>query len=118
MQAVKALNTTGEAFEELRTTVMVDLKPRSLGSCALVGNSQNLLKGHRGDEIDGHDTIFRHNTPVKGFEKVGGLCMTYICAARHDGGLSLGRGVWRVHVRAMRGSACDTRRRWGAGQRV
>mmetsp|Transcript_2221 Transcript_2221/g.5576 ORF Transcript_2221/g.5576 Transcript_2221/m.5576 type:complete len:118 (+) Transcript_2221:110-463(+) len=69
-QALKTLNVTGEQWEKLRTTALLDLKPRSLGSCALVANSENMLAGKRGPEIDAHDTIFRHNTPVKGFAKV------------------------------------------------
>jgi hypothetical protein len=67
---MKSLKSTPEEFEKLRADKLIDLKPRSLGSCALVANSENLLSGARGAEIDAHDTIFRHNTPVKGFEKV------------------------------------------------
>eukprot|EP00873_Tetraselmis_striata_P021946 jgi/Tetstr1/442210/TSEL_030357.t1 len=70
--ALKTLNVTGEQWEKLRTTALLDLKPRSLGSCALVANSENMLAGKRGPEIDAHDTIFRHNTPVKGFAKAVG----------------------------------------------
>ena len=39
------------------------------GSCAIVGNSDNMIGGGRGKEIDDHDTILRHNTPMRGFEK-------------------------------------------------
>jgi len=42
---------------------------RGLGSCAIVGNSDNMMSAERGAEIDAHDTIFRHNTPLKGYEK-------------------------------------------------
>eukprot|EP00899_Mesostigma_viride_P008268 jgi/Mesvir1/17442/Mv08719-RA.1 len=38
--------------------------PGSLGTCAIVGNSANLMKSRRGPEIDAHDTVFRYNAPV------------------------------------------------------
>ena len=59
-----------EAYEQWRQNKLMDLKPRMLGSCALVANGDNLLRGNRGADIDEHDTIFRHNTPIKGFERV------------------------------------------------
>jgi len=42
---------------------------RSLGSCALVANSENMMRSKRGADIDAHDTVFRHNTPLRGFEE-------------------------------------------------
>lgn len=50
-QAAKAMAVSHEEWERLRTSALLDLKPRSLGSCALVGNSRNLLKGARGADI-------------------------------------------------------------------
>jgi len=70
--AKKMLKMSDSKYEAWRNSKLVDLKPRMLGSCALVANSENLIKGKRGAEIDAHDTIFRHNTPVKGFEKAVG----------------------------------------------
>jgi len=70
--AAKAMAVSHEEWERLRTSALLDLKPRSLGSCALVGNSRNLLKGARGADIDAHDTIFRYNAPLKSFEKAVG----------------------------------------------
>jgi len=41
----------------------------SLGTCAIVGNSDKMLKKKDGAAIDAHDTVFRHNTPIKGYEQ-------------------------------------------------
>ena len=57
-----------EKFNTLRKS-LPDLAEGSLGTCAIVANSDNLLKSQRGKEIDAHDTVFRHNTPTRGFEK-------------------------------------------------
>lgn len=57
-----------EKFGKLRQN-LPDLSEGSLGTCAIVANSDNLLKAQRGKEIDEHDTVFRHNTPTRGFEK-------------------------------------------------
>lgn len=67
-QTMRKLGMKQKQFEKLRMKTLINLKPRMLGSCALVANSDNLLKGSRGAEIDAHDTIFRHNTPITGFE--------------------------------------------------
>lgn len=55
-----------QSNDKYRSTLekIIDLKPGSLGSCALIGNSENMLKKSYGSEIDQHDTVFRHNTPV------------------------------------------------------
>ncbi|CAL6379829.1 unnamed protein product [Bathycoccus prasinos] len=59
----------------------------ALGSCAIVANSDNLLKGNRGAEIDMHDTVFRHNTPMKGFAKAIGTKTTFtIVKSNYAGG--------------------------------
>jgi len=59
----------------------------ALGSCAIVANSDNLLKGNRGAEIDMHDTVFRHNTPMKGFAKAVGTKTTFtIVKSNYAGG--------------------------------
>jgi hypothetical protein len=60
--------TTEEELNEFAAN-LPDLSDGSLGSCAIVGNSDNTLKAQRGKDIDAHDTIFRHNTPITGFEK-------------------------------------------------
>jgi len=63
---------------ELKRLALPDVKPGGFGSCALVANSDNLLKSQRGEDIDRHDTVFRHNTPVKGFEKYVGKRSTVV----------------------------------------
>lgn len=57
-----------EKYNKLRNN-LPDIPEGSLGTCAIVANSDNLLKAQRGKEIDAHDTVFRHNTPTRGFEK-------------------------------------------------
>ena len=57
-----------EKFNKLRKN-LPNLTEGALGTCAIVANSDNLLKSTRGSEIDAHDTVFRHNTPTRGFEK-------------------------------------------------
>lgn len=82
LQAMKQLKMGLSEFQALRRDKLPDLKPRMFGSCALVANGENLLAGNRGADIDGHDTIFRHNTPVKGYEKVCGqskFCLACRC---------------------------------------
>ena len=51
---------------------VVDVSPGALGTCAIVGNADNVMKENFGPEIDGHDFIVRFNVRTKGFEsKVG-----------------------------------------------
>ncbi|XRB22380.1 glycosyltransferase family 29 protein [Pseudoscourfieldia marina] len=45
------------------------LAPGSLGSCAVVGAADTVLGKKRGEEIDDHDTVFRYNGPIKGYER-------------------------------------------------
>jgi len=45
-----------------------DLARGGLGTCAVVGNADNLLAATHGAEIDRHDFVFRFNTPLKGYE--------------------------------------------------
>ena len=73
-------------FNKLRMN-LPDLTEGSLGTCAIVANSDNLLKSRRGAEIDAHDTVFRHNTPMKGFEKhVGTKSGLVIVKSNYKGG--------------------------------
>mmetsp|Transcript_46125 Transcript_46125/g.76861 ORF Transcript_46125/g.76861 Transcript_46125/m.76861 type:complete len:524 (-) Transcript_46125:80-1651(-) len=69
--------TTEEELNEFAAN-LPDLSDGSLGSCAIVGNSDNMLKSQRGKDIDAHDTIFRHNTPITGFEKFVGERSTIV----------------------------------------
>uniref|UniRef100_A0A061SD47 Alpha--sialyltransferase st3gal i-r2 n=1 Tax=Tetraselmis sp. GSL018 TaxID=582737 RepID=A0A061SD47_9CHLO len=46
-----------------------DLKPGSLGSCAAIGNADNVLRHKWGREIDSHDFVVRFNVKLKGFEE-------------------------------------------------
>lgn len=41
----------------------------SLGTCAIVGNADNLSGKGWGRQIDAHDFVVRYNVEVKGFEK-------------------------------------------------
>eukprot|EP00873_Tetraselmis_striata_P040332 jgi/Tetstr1/460596/TSEL_000521.t1 len=55
-----------------------DLAPGSLGSCAIIGNADNLLRHRWGREIDMHDFVVRFNVKMKGYTehvgtKTGGL---------------------------------------------
>lgn len=55
-----------------------DLAPGSLGSCAIIGNADNLMASKWGKEIDMHDFVVRFNVKMKGYEdhvgtKTGGL---------------------------------------------
>jgi hypothetical protein len=71
----------GEAeLRELAEKYFPHIPQGSLGSCAVVANSDNLLKGKRGAEIDAHDSVFRHNTPVVGYEEAVGTktTITYV----------------------------------------
>lgn len=45
-----------------------DLMPGDFGTCAIVGNADNVLKGKFGKEIDSHDFVARFNVQLKGFE--------------------------------------------------
>lgn len=65
----------------------LDLKPGSLGSCALIGNSENMLKYEWGPAIDAHDTVIRHNTPVGKYAKHVGKKATIVWVkGRYKGG--------------------------------
>lgn len=47
-------------------------------TCAVVGNSENLLKNKYGSEIDGHDVVIRNNNaPIHGFQKYVGSKTTF-----------------------------------------
>jgi len=69
--------TTEEELNEFAEN-LPDIEEGGLGSCAIVGNSDNMLKSARGADIDAHDTIFRHNTPTRGYDKYVGKRSTII----------------------------------------
>jgi len=46
-----------------------DLKPGSLGSCAVVAVGDNMLHQGRGWQIDAHDTVWRYNSPMNNFKR-------------------------------------------------
>ena len=46
-----------------------DFGKGQLGTCALVGSADNMLKKGWGTQIDAHDFVVRFNSKMKGFEK-------------------------------------------------
>ena len=46
-----------------------NLKPGALGTCAMVGNADSLLKAAAGPTIDAHDFVMRFNVLTRGWEK-------------------------------------------------
>ena len=68
LRVMKKMGLNEAKIEQVRQN-MPDFTEGSLGTCAIVANSDNLLKAQRGTEIDAHDTVLRHNTPLKGFAK-------------------------------------------------
>lgn len=59
-------------------TKHVQQKPVSPISCAVVGNSGNLLHSNYGQQIDAHTYVFRmNNAPVQGYEKDVGTRTTH-----------------------------------------
>jgi len=52
--------------------------PRQFGSCAVVGNSGDLLKTKFGDEIDSYDAVFRENgAPIQNYTEYVGTKSTF-----------------------------------------
>ncbi len=49
-----------------------ELNPGDWGTCAIVGNGDNTIKGHRGKEIDDHDFVARYNVITKPYAKAVG----------------------------------------------
>jgi hypothetical protein len=46
-----------------------DFGKGQLGTCALIGSADNMLKKGWGNQIDAHDFVVRFNSKMKGFEK-------------------------------------------------
>ncbi|QDZ19633.1 sialyltransferase [Chloropicon primus] len=85
-QAAAQMKQSGPKWNETAQNFL-DLKPGSLGSCALIGNSENMLKYNWGESIDAHDTVIRHNTPVGKYAKHVGSKATIIWVkGRYKGG--------------------------------
>ena len=84
--AAARLKQSGAKWNETAQK-LPDLKPGSLGSCALIGNSDNMLKHEWGSQIDAHDTVIRHNTPVGKYAKHVGKKATIVWVkGRYKGG--------------------------------
>ncbi|XRB18485.1 glycosyltransferase family 29 [Pseudoscourfieldia marina] len=71
-------DAAGLAKWDQKRKALINLGPGSLGSCALVANSENMMRSKRGADIDAHDTVFRHNTPLRGYEEYVGRRSTVI----------------------------------------
>ena len=57
---------------ESRRKQLEDFKKLRLGSCAVVGNADNVLKGKYGKVIDEHDFVIRYNVITKPFAEAVG----------------------------------------------
>lgn len=54
---------------EERLEKLEDFSKLRLGTCAVVGNADNTIKGKFGKEIDEHDFVIRYNVITKPFEE-------------------------------------------------
>ena len=60
--------TEDQTLEDLWPNIP-DHADGSLGTCAIVGNADNLSGKGWGTQIDAHDFVVRYNVEIKGFEK-------------------------------------------------
>ena len=61
---ISAETTVTDILEDLP-----DFGKGQLGTCALIGSADNMLKKGWGTQIDAHDFVVRFNSKMKGFEK-------------------------------------------------
>ena len=57
---------------EERLARLEDFKQLRLGTCAVVGNADNVIKGKFGSEIDEHDFVIRYNVITKPYKEAVG----------------------------------------------
>ncbi|QDZ20200.1 hypothetical protein HOP50_03g27180 [Chloropicon primus] len=57
---------------EEKLSKLEDFKKLRLGTCAVVGNADNVIKGKFGEEIDEHDFVIRYNVITKPFQEAVG----------------------------------------------
>ena len=63
---------TSKLTEEEKIMKFPTLFPGEWGSCAIVGNGDNMIKGQYGKEIDDHDFVARYNVITKPYAKAVG----------------------------------------------
>jgi hypothetical protein len=65
---IRKFMTEGKTLEDIWDNIP-DIAAGSLGTCALVGSADNMLKKGWGKQIDAHDFVVRFNSVLAGFDK-------------------------------------------------
>ena len=68
----KSFFKNSKLSDEEKLGRLQDFKKLRLGSCAIVGNADNVIKGKYGKEIDEHDFIIRYNVITKPYQEAVG----------------------------------------------
>ncbi len=64
--------SSSKLTQEEKIAKFPTLNPGEWGSCAIVGNGDNMIKGQYGKEIDDHDFVARYNVITKPYAKAVG----------------------------------------------